>query len=558
MSGGKQMRSIREMLHKSTYGAAPSMGARLLLYWFTMALLLVAAILSILMATGVLSHPARQLAGTLDIQQRNSYATLDSQMDALTAQGMVMSGKLGRELDAFLASKGISFDELNDDPDTIAELERRLYAPLSSSLAAATCSGVFFGLNVTANTSLPNAETLRAGMYLRYSGLQPTVASEQDVICFRGAAEAARSLQLQMHNRWNPELNAALIPGSETVSAYQGLRLADGCLWTTRMELPDTWEHVMLLCVPVLDGGGIVRGFCGMEVSDLYFSLSHSAVSSSFGRILTVLAPVEKGEVYLPGAMLGATDGSRLTANGTLHFSDGKYYTTYSDGKYTYLGRHQLLDAATSDGVPLAVVTLVPEGTFRSYEKHSQIAWFVGAVLLLLAMLAAATALSRRFVKPINKSLAAVRGGDGQIRHTGDRRASCRHPQPPGGVAALRGGGAAAELCPARRYPDGHGAHDPAILYGRVHRQGHTGAGAHQCQHRQDPQPEPVPEAGGGFLRRIEGLHRAVCQLRAQRRAAEQVKNKIDRVHNPAGAGLCILSTPKGEFSLWGQKSPLG
>lgn len=52
MSGGKQMRSIREMLHKSTYGAAPSMGARLLLYWFTMALLLVAAILSILMATG--------------------------------------------------------------------------------------------------------------------------------------------------------------------------------------------------------------------------------------------------------------------------------------------------------------------------------------------------------------------------------------------------------------------------------------------------------------------------------------------------------------------------
>ena len=56
--------------------------------------------------------------------------------------------------------------------------------------------------------------------------------------------------------------------------------------------------------------------------------------------------------------------------------------TTYSDGKYTYLGRHQLLDAATSDGVPLAVVTLVPEGTFRSYEKHSQIAWFVGAVPL--------------------------------------------------------------------------------------------------------------------------------------------------------------------------------
>ena len=404
------MRSIREAIQKKR-AAGPSMGLRLLLYWFTMVLLLMAAILSTLMATGVLSHPAHQLSGTLDIQQRNTYAALDSQMDALTAQSMAMSEKLGKELDAFLAAKGIAFDELNNDPDTIAELEKCLYTPLSNTLGAASCSGIFFGLNVTANTSLPNAEDFRAGLYLRYSGLQPTVASEQDVICFRGAAETARSLQLQMHNRWNPELNAALIPGSDQVTAYQGARLADGCLWTKRTELLDTWEQVMLLCVPILDGGGTVRGFCGAEISDLYFSLSHNTVPSAFGNMLTLAAPIDGDSLLLSGAMLGATDGSRLTANGILHISDGKYYTTYSDGKNTYLGRHQLLDAATWDGIPLAAVTLVPDGTFRSYEKGSQIAWFLGAVLFLLAMLVVATVLSRQFVKPINKSLAAVRGG---------------------------------------------------------------------------------------------------------------------------------------------------
>ena len=270
------MRSIREAIQQKS-AAGPSMGLRLLLYWFTMVLLLMAAILSTLMATGVLSHPAHQLSGTLDIQQRNTYA--------------------------------------------------------------------------------------------------------------------------------------ALIPGSDRVSAYQGSRLADGCLWTTRTELLDTWEQVTLLCVPVLDGGGAVRGFCGMEISDLYFSLSHSTVPSAFGNMLTLAAPIDGDSLVLSGAMLGATDGSRLTANGILHISDGKYYTTYSDGKNTYLGRHQLLDAATSDGIPLAAVTLVPDGTFRSYEKGSQIAWFLGAVLFLLAMLVVATVLSRQFVKPINKSLAAVRGG---------------------------------------------------------------------------------------------------------------------------------------------------
>ena len=55
------MRPIREAIQKKR-AAGSSMGLRLLLYWFTMVLLLMAAILSTLMATGVLSHPAHQLS----------------------------------------------------------------------------------------------------------------------------------------------------------------------------------------------------------------------------------------------------------------------------------------------------------------------------------------------------------------------------------------------------------------------------------------------------------------------------------------------------------------
>ena len=100
------MRSIRNAIQNS-YAASRSMAVRLVLYWFIMALLLVAAILSILMATGVLSHPARQLASALDIQQKNTYAALDAQMDELTAHSVAISEKLGRELDTFLAPNGV-------------------------------------------------------------------------------------------------------------------------------------------------------------------------------------------------------------------------------------------------------------------------------------------------------------------------------------------------------------------------------------------------------------------------------------------------------------------
>ena len=231
------------------------------------------------------------------------------------------------------------------------------------------------------------------------------------MICFRGAAEASRGLQLQMHNRWNPELNTALIPGSERVLSSRAARPAEGSLWAKRSELLDTWEHVMLLCVPILDSSGTVRGFCGVEISDLYFSLSHDTVSSTYGNMLTLLAPIDGDRLDLSGAMLGATSGSRLTADGTLHIEPRKYYTVYADGKDFYLGRHRLLDVVTSDGIPLAAVTLVSANAFRSYERGVQFAWFLGSLLFLLAMLAVSAVLSRHFVKPINESLAAVRGG---------------------------------------------------------------------------------------------------------------------------------------------------
>lgn len=405
-----RLREMRSALEKAkTQGV--SMQRRLVLYWFSMALAILAAVLLVVSLTGVFSNTAQKFGQSLSIQERNTASALAGQMDQLTAQSIALSEELTRELDKQLAAGGRTFSALNDDPGAIAAVETALYPALNTYLKSSACSGAVFCLDATANTALPGAATSRAGLYLRYSALRAIGATDQHVTCFRGAAETARSAQVQMHNRWNPELNAALIPGSDQVTAYQGSRLADGCLWTKRTELPDTWEQVMLLCVPILDGGGTVRGFCGVEISDLYFSLSHNTVPSAFGNILTLAAPIDGDSLLLSGAMLGATDGSRLTANGILHISGGKYYTTYSDGKNTYLGRHQLLDAAAWDGIPLAAVTLVPDGTFRSYEKGSQIAWFLGAVLFLLAMLVVATVLSRQFVKPINKSLAAVRGG---------------------------------------------------------------------------------------------------------------------------------------------------
>ena len=55
----------------------------------------------------------------------------------------------------------------------------------------------------------------------------------------------------------------------------------------------------------------------------------------------------------------------------------------------------------------------------KTTNEKEQFAWFLGSVLFLLAMLVAATVLSRRFVKPINESLAAVRGDTTEVVTSG-------------------------------------------------------------------------------------------------------------------------------------------
>lgn len=154
---------------------------------------------------------------------------------------------------------------------------RRSYVPMP-------CSGAFFILDATVNTEAESADTSRMGVYLRFSDLKAVGTANQHMVYFRGAADIARKKQIQMHNRWNLEFDTSLIPCYETLLEFRQSRLAEGAMWTERIQLSDTWEDVILLCVPVLDQNGVPWRICGVELSQLYFVLSYPAAESRFGK----------------------------------------------------------------------------------------------------------------------------------------------------------------------------------------------------------------------------------------------------------------------------------
>ena len=377
-----RLREMRSVLEKAkTQGV--SMQRRLVLYWFSMALAILAAVLLVVSLTGVFSNTAQKFGQSLTIQKHNTASALAGQMDQLTAQSIALSEELTRELDKQLAAGGRTFSALNDDPGAIAAVETALYPALNTYLKSSACSGAVFCLDATANTALPGAATSRAGLYLRYSALRAIGATDQHITCFRGTAETARSTQVQMHNRWNPELNVQAVPGYTQLLRGSDGRLAERCLWTGRIALPDTWESVTLLCVPMLD--------------------------SAYGSMVTVLAPIDGDRLLLGQAMIGSPGGSYLTADGTLTCKTGRYYNTYSDGSRTYLGLHEPIGATDAAGRKLAAVVLVPEIGLRTLEARSRMVWIAGSLVFLAAMLLLSTYLSRRFVTPISRSLQAIR-----------------------------------------------------------------------------------------------------------------------------------------------------
>ena len=361
------------------------MQQRLIGYWCVVILTLFSTAFLLLSIMGIIPGEDLKVREMLSAQQKNTLSAIEEQTDIMMARSISLSEDVTKELNQCLMDNGQAFSDLNDNAPLIMDLEAAIYPSLRSALDVKYCSGVFVILDATVNTS------------------------KQHVVFFRGNADIARAEQVQLHNRWNLEFDTSALPGYEQIMRFDGNRLVEGCLWTDRLELSDTWEDVQLLYVPVLDSTGKVRGLCGMEMSNLYFRLSYPIVEGSCGNIVTVLAPMdEDGNICLDKAMFGDTKETYLSPSGTMTVKKGKYYNTYSTAFGNYIGRHELLELKSCNGRPLAVLTLISEANYEKLTADNRRNWIIGTLLFIFLLLIISVSMSRRFVKPILRSLKAL------------------------------------------------------------------------------------------------------------------------------------------------------
>lgn len=400
----RKIKDIQE--HAKNRGISPE--RRLFLYWLIMVLAVMAAVFVVLIVAGVFSNDARKLGGTLSVQQKNTTMTFNKLIDTLNAQNLALSEQITREVADILETEERTFKDLDNNPELITRIEERMCFYLQTIVRSRSCSGAYFILDATTNTEAPGADRSRMGLYLRSGNVGTDGMANQYITFFRGVADVARKENIQMHNRWNLEFDIDNVPGYEILMGFDGRRILDCCYLSNRVTLSGTWEQVVLLSVPVVLEGK-VRGVCGVELSELFFNLVFPAVESSYGNMVTVVAPIADKRLLLDGAISGKTDGTYFTTDGTLLIKNGEHYNTYSDGSRTYFGNHIVIPKAVDGRSDLTLVTLVPEISYQSSVAKNRTFWLCGGLGFLVLMLLAAMFLTRRFMLPIQKQIRALK-----------------------------------------------------------------------------------------------------------------------------------------------------
>jgi len=363
-----------------------------------------------------------QLTNTFSVIEQDTSASLSlhlsvydqditSYFDHVAARGIQMSEELGTQIDCWLEDEKCEFSDLNGDPDGIASLEQTLNETIYTWLKQTDCSGVYFLFDATANPSLPDAESSRAGTYIKIANVNVQRPADPKLVLFRGYTDVGRSRHLELHNMWKLEYDTDVFPSYDMVMAEANPDLNSCFLFTDTVKLPGTWEDVMLLCVPIVANDGTVYGICGFEISAQYYKLRF-AHTETLPNLMGMLARRDDAGIDVStGLTSGYKAGYHGYMSGSSTLASSEVFQEYTaDDESAYIGVEAPVRIS-----PLAqehiVAVIIPKSDYDAEKSQSDGENLVIILLLVLSAVLGSMVMSKMYVAPILRGLKDVKAG---------------------------------------------------------------------------------------------------------------------------------------------------
>ena len=395
-----------------TQAGGGTMKRKLFLYMLLLLFFILLVLASMLSLMGQFKTPKDSLLETCELQQTVFQKNIQTHRNHLSMMGIHFSEDLSSGIESWLSAQHTDFSSLSDSHKKVESLEDFLFDTVRQYLMQADCSGAFFMLDTTVNTSAPNAAASKSGLYLQVNGYE---IDHREALCYRGSSEVAKQHGVMPHRKWKLELDSNIFWGYALAAQKASLPLDSACSFTDFITLPGMSERAMHIAIPITGADGTFYGVCGFEVSESYFKqifaqptkLSHmlAVLSNSYNSDKAVLTDffscgTTNGYYYLPKENLFVTD-----------FSKG--LSRFSDGTDSYIGVLSTCEDVHGNSF-FTTAIMIPEKDFTAYSLHNLLR--LGILLFLLVVLSVVGCIyfSHRFLVPLLRSLEQIQKGNFQ------------------------------------------------------------------------------------------------------------------------------------------------
>ena len=376
-----------------------SMKRKLFVYMFFLVTAITVTLLMGLFLFGRLGTTEQDFHKNLSIQSEYFTNNMESYWDDLASMNIALGETMQNTLETNLEKQGLTFSQLQDNPNALYALENDLIQPLSQFLERANCSGAYIQLDTTINSTLENANNQRSGVYLQKNSMS---VSKEDLILYRGIANIGKKHGIMPHRKWRQEFDITLVPD------YEELKTGDfDYSLSDIIQLPSTEERIALLRVPLIGKDGTFYGLCGFEISQSWFKFIHTQ-PSTLNHLTCLLVPEDEKILTKEGFSTGSRNGFYYLPKGSLEvkqMSNGLLKIIGEDR--SYIGFKSRVPISKNQTYSTFVMIL--DSDYNRAIAKSNVELFFFTIILLLFVLLGCSYFSQRYLTPILKGLEQLR-----------------------------------------------------------------------------------------------------------------------------------------------------
>lgn len=373
-----------------------SLRKRFLLYIISAIATFLALTMVLLNLFGFLNPANVQIMRDLDTWLAACVDSIDHDCDELAACAISFSQQLESQIQSYLIDHQLQFDDLQDNSQRLADLQRQLYGTVYLNMQVAPASGAFYILNTTVNSA--SEIPLFNGIYLKYVNLSSENTVNNEFALYRGSYATGKENNITFHSGWNNENRTDFFEDCETVFSA-GVHYA----LSSVVEIPETWENARYIYVPLRDRQDKIIGVCGFEISDLLFRLSHKTEDPRWGQLVCGLIDQHQGNYN------GQFNSNRYQTGNShsgLQIVSKKDYTQFDFGTESCVGTTRDIFLGNDT---FTVAVMMPQA---QYQKFIQIGQLQNAMIFLILgtlTLVCCVIMSHKYVSPILKRIEQVK-----------------------------------------------------------------------------------------------------------------------------------------------------